>query len=194
MSKSIIGYYSEPLTQVEMEEVYNILHPIFSREHTVDTNHQIERLLKIVLNAEEGSSLLNPSALGEVLTARIHELFRDKQLYDKYPDDCLKSLTIEVSPECVNLVMSDELAEFYTLTKFLPLPSNFNTSESYSVNRANAWLVDNPEARIFDKTEKALMVDKLNTAILQKLEACGYQSETNRPIYDFSAEILKSLN
>lgn len=194
MSKSIIGYYSEPLTQVEREEVYNILHPIFSREHTADTNHQVERLLKAVLNVEEGSSLLDPSDLGEVLTARIHELFKDEQLYEKCPNNCLKSLRIEVTPDRVNLEMSDELADYYTLTKLLPLPSNFNTSGSYSTNRANAWLVDNPEARIFDKTEKALLVDKLNTAILQRLEACGYQSETNCPIYDFSPEILKSLN
>jgi len=194
MSKSIIGYYSEPLTQQERDEVYNITHPIFLREHSAAVVNSLGDLAHTLIRNKDGM-LFTGEQLTILLTDELQNKIRDDQKYKDIPLECLKSLEIKPGKySSVYLSMSEEMSEYFNFDKLIPLPSDYSSSEGYAVNRTNQWLSDNPDKRIFDKTEKALLVDKLNTAILQKLETCGYQSETSRPIYDFSPEILKSLN
>lgn len=194
MSKSIIGYYSEPLTQQERDEVYNITHPIFLREHSAAVVNSLGDLAHTLIRNKDGI-LFTGEQLTILLTDELQNKIRDDQKYKDIPPECLKSLEIKPGKYgSVYLSMSEEMSEYFNFDKLIPLPFDYSSSEGYAVNRTNQWLSDNPDKRIFDKTEKALLVDKLNTAILQKLETCGYQSEISRPIYDFSPEILKSLN
>lgn len=194
MSKSIIGYYSEPLIQQERDEVYDIIHPIIAREYSAGIVNSLANVARALIRNKNGV-LFTGDQLAVVLTTELHTEIRNSGKYKDIPAECLNSLEIKADAyEGVYLSMSGEMDEYFNLDRLIPLPPNYINFGPYSISRANTWLTENPEARIFNKTEKALLVDKLNTAILQKLEACGYQSETNRPIYDFSPEILKSLN
>lgn len=196
MAKSIIGYYSEPLTQVERDEILDIISPLIARENTVAVNNLLLNLVNDVIRNNEFVSLSHTEA-ANVMTKRLQDKIREcVKPVGILKQEHLSSITIDIDSATGDtfLSMSDEMGEFYKLEKLiLPTIEELNITP-YTIHLCNDWLHNNPNHRIFEKTQLALQVDSVNRGILKKLVSHGYQSETGATIHDFSKEILSFFN
>ena len=196
MSKSIIGYYSLPLTQVERDEVTDILYPIVARRNTAALVSYIAGFIKEIIQDNEFVSLSHQQAAA-VMTDRLQRRIKEQILpVGGLTTEHLDSIGIDIDTEtgATYIEMSDEMAAFYKLEKFVTPPADDLVINQHILDVCNNWLSENPDSRIFDKSRLALQVDATNFEILKKLDSHSYQSETRAPIYDFSKEILSFLN
>lgn len=196
MSKSIIGFYSEPLSLKEREEIFSIMYPVIAKQNFVMFTGYLESLPLSLLKKHNGESLSNKALaaqLTELLVMELHTTYWKTPNLDYIKHDIAWSDLLELKMEVypmggIFLTVPDKIKEL--ASKGLVLTKEDLEITPHFVDKCNAYLTENPDERIFEKSDLAINVDKLNSDILKKLNQHGYQSETSAPIFDFSKEIL----
>lgn len=191
MSKSIIGYYHEPLTQVERDVIYNHFMPIYNQSITNEIVSHIGMLASKIFNQTRGSvseSLLIETmnaklaqSIKEFLTIRHPKLTELENIKAEFKWVGENSITVEYDPFFTSLMREEAV---------LTYPGPFY--EEVMVQNYNKYLHKHPEKRVFDQTKEALAIDAANTKLLKKLDTHCYESENSSRIFDFS-DILETL-
>lgn len=191
MTKSVIGFYSEPLTQEERDTIYNHFTPIYNQYLTDEIVNHIAMLADKVFNHSKGAvseSLLIETmnndlarSIKEYLITYHPNLTELKDIKAEFKWIGKGSVTVEYDPFFTSLVRKET-----TLT----YPGPFY--ERVMVKNYNRYLHDHPEKRIFTPSKRAYKIDAANTALLKRLEESCYESQNSSEIFDFS-DILETL-
>lgn len=202
MSKSIIGFYHPPLSQVDRDEILVILTPSMKEEILFRIKDEIENQAALFFEPFIGDVTFNLLSTTEALNNRMRNWmtqflyhYRDiKQIQDW---DIYNVKFIDGKD--ITFVFSDGFIELFKDPNKLHMPErNKLSNDDYRlVEKVNHHLSLHPEDRIFDKTDQALLIDSFNKAIISQLQTCCYESQNSSTIYDFSQfglDLIKGLN
>lgn len=201
MAKSIIGFYSEPLSQVERDEVFAIIAPLNANLNTRQFIHYLDSTIKKIVSEHSGGKVTSRETTSFILTHKLISILTEAFMRSPTLDyikhavtwETLKTARLDLSESSNDVVLSGNDTFNDIITEVKLIPAKAESIGPYAIDQCNRYLSENPEERVFEKTEKALKVDRLNNELLKMLALHGYRSELSRPIYDFSPTILKNL-
>ncbi|EBY9763942.1 hypothetical protein D5W64_12585 [Salmonella enterica subsp. enterica serovar Saintpaul] len=192
--KSIIGYYSTPLTQEEREVCLNHYHMKENREFTDRVLYDVNRLIGKVVRSANGEIV--SEQLCVKMTETTNELLRE------YGDmhsslEAMTKLSVEYKLNANNNIIRVESTELNDLINGkLVFPHTVSRTasriedEEYICQLYNEFLFEHPEVRLVQDTPLSKSINKANDALLKRLQSSNYESATRNIIYDFSDILL----
>lgn len=192
MSKTIIGFFEEPLSQEEIDYIYSELEQGYRDNYWNHVFQTLSREMQEVCNYHSGTFVSN-----EQFSALLHEPFSrwikdrmakreidPKEVYSfkvDFSDDFPGHYSIEYSPAIVK--MRDGGYEYHSAQ--IPV----NKHQRALVQDINDHLIKNPHLREIAPHHQK--VEDLNNELMGILRSRGYQSETNNNLPDFSEFLAK---
>lgn len=194
--KSIIGFYSPPLTQVERDVIIPHLKADLDYKFTQLIKSKILHLTDL-LRQDSSFLTLSSDEFIQVLNSRAIEefkiLFHQYDLTEFLPwspvfkFDCVRRLCVDYPAP-----LDEMMYGTYVISSH---PHEVLESEEWLCEKYNLHLIQNKSKRAFNPTPLALIVDEANTAIIDKINDadCNFVSDY-KGCQDFSDIILDVIN
>lgn len=196
MSKTPIGFFKEPLSQVEVDFIYEQLQQEWIDQYWHSVFLALSNAVTDVCNKYNGSHISD-----EQLSLKISEPFNDwlrtrQTLRELDPNGVYSQEVVFSEDPCYPGYFSIEYSPSILLMrdggyKYPSLHAIPKKSQSMLVNNINDHLVRNPELRIIPPHREAL--NTANDELVNLLRSRGYQSETNNNLPDFSEFLAKLI-
>lgn len=192
--KSIIGYYSTPLSQEERDTCLNYYYIKNNREFTERVIDDVTKLIGKVTKSAHGEIVSEQLCIK--MTETTNELFKEyaamhpslrilSKLSAEYKLDLNNDIVRVVSTELQDLLSGKLiLAQAHTRT------ASRVDDEEYICHLYNQFLSAHPELRLVQDTPLSKSINKANNALLERLRISNYESATSNVIYDFSDVLL----
>lgn len=192
--KSIIGYYYEPLSQVEREMMYNH----FQKEWDTNfTSLLASRIIRAMHEAQRDPIWLNGrvdaylEAMNQHMVKCLTELSEE---FPGLPELKNETVTFFLNEEKLKVELTPWLESVYKQeTVIKSQHDHYRDNVSGLIHEYNTYLFRNPTAREVSPTPLGEAVERANQAILDKMENHCYEPQTSNQVFDFSPILLKLI-
>ncbi|UQT03292.1 hypothetical protein YUBABA_00860 [Serratia phage vB_SmaM-Yubaba] len=192
--KSIIGYYYEPLSQVEREMMYNH----FQKEWDTNFTEMLaSRIIRAMHEAQRDPIWLNGRVDAYLEAMNQHMVKCLTQLSEEFPglpELKNESVTFFLNGEELKVELTPWLESVYKQeTVIKSQRDHYRDNVGGLIYEYNTYLFRNPTAREVSPSTLGQSVERANQAILDKMENHCYEPQTSNQVFDFSPILLKLI-
>lgn len=198
MTKSIIGYYSEPLTQKERDLMLGTLLPEHNRAYTRKMFLDIKAAIKEVSTTNSFLSLSLDQVIFQMNEMMQDELNKWRLKYSHVPeiqDKAKYNVVLQIENEMMlKVTLSQGFLDMNALKVSFRVNPNPYENDRKLIQDYNLHLYRTPGERTAGLSELGKEIDVLNTTILDMLDNNNCFSLWDDPVYDFSKVLLAAAD